>query len=315
MNDRTSYSEPKLARTLLEDMRRGDLRKTIRRDYQDLRQFILNEEQHKRLKEMGRVKRFFFLSWWMLKSLLLKLTPARRLLLALAFVLLLFQDKINFNGENVHIVFNFNVLAGIIVLFILMLELKDKLLAREELEAGQAIQKALMPQRSPEVPGWRLWLFTRSANEVGGDLIDFLSLNKSKFGIAVGDVAGKGLRAALLMAKLQATMRALVTDFTSLGTFVAKLNQIFNRDSLPNLFASLLYIEFRADSDTVRFVNAGHLPPVVVKKASIHKMDKGDAALGLLPGAAFTEHSVELKREDILIAYSDGLTDAQNEQG
>lgn len=315
-NNKTRYdTEPTLGRTLLEDMRRGDLRQTIRRDYLELKLFILNEEQHKRLGEMNRVKRFLHLSWWLLKSLLLKLTPARRILLAVGLLLLLLQDNVTFGGSDVRVNFNFNVLSALILVFVLMLELKDKLLAREELEAGQAIQRALMPVRSPEVPGWRLWLFTRSANEVGGDLIDFITLSKTKFGIAVGDVAGKGLRAALLTAKLQATMRALVTDFSSLSEFTVKLNQIFNRDSLPNLFASLLYIEFQADSDTVRFVNAGHIPPVVLKGKAVQKMDKGDAALGLLAAATFAEHSIELTRGDVLLAYSDGITDAQNEGG
>ncbi|HLF20773.1 MAG TPA: PP2C family protein-serine/threonine phosphatase [Bacteroidota bacterium] len=315
-SNKTRYdTQPALGRTLLEDMRRGDLRQTIRRDYLELKLFILNEEQHKKLKEMNRVKRFLHLSWWLLKSLLLKLTPARRILLAIGLLLLLFQDNVTFGGSDVRVNFNFNVLSALILVFVLMLELKDKLLAREELEAGQAIQKALMPQRSPEVPGWRLWLFTRSANEVGGDLVDFITLSKTKFGVAVGDVAGKGLRAALLTAKLQATMRALVTDFSSLSEFGAKLNQIFNRDSLPNLFASLLYVEFLTDSDTVRFVNAGHIPPVVLRGTTVQKMEKGDAALGLLPAATFSEHTVKMNREDILLTYSDGLTDAQNEFG
>src|SRR5512138_3275825 len=94
---------------------------------------------------------------------------------------------------------------------VLMLELKDKLLARSELEAGRTVQLALMPDRPPVVPGWDIWLYSRSANDVGGDLVDYLQIDPQRLGVMLGDVAGKGLPAALLMAKLQATLRALVS--------------------------------------------------------------------------------------------------------
>jgi sigma-B regulation protein RsbU (phosphoserine phosphatase) len=210
---------------------------------------------------------------------------------------------------------NFNLLSGAIILFILMLELKDKLLAKEELEAGRAVQNALMPPRSPEVPGWRLWLYTRSANEVGGDLVDFVRIHDRRYGVAVGDVAGKGLRAALMTAKLQATLNALVSESSSLRTFIAKLNRIFCRDCLPNLFASLLFVEFRADSGKVRLVNAGHLPPLLVRGSNVTPLQKGGVALGLMPATRFTEQSLNLRKNDLLFIYSDGLTDAQNEAG
>lgn len=311
----TSEHEPKLSDTLVNDLRRGDLRRTISRDIQELREYMFTEERKARLKTMSRLKRAFYFTWWLLKSLLLKLTPARRLLLALALVLLLIQDSFVFNTDNFRMELNFNLLSGVIILFVLMLELKDKLLAREELEAGRAVQNALMPPRSPEVPGWRLWLFTRSANEVGGDLVDFVQISKKRFGIAVGDVAGKGLRAALLTAKLQSTLRALVTEFPSLSTLIAKVNQIFCRDSLPNLFASLVYVQFEADSGKARLVNAGHLPPILVRGSKAIPLEKGGAALGLMSTASFSEQTLELRKNDLLFIYSDGLTDAQNEAG
>ena len=104
---------------------------------------------------------------------------------------------------------HFPTLGIAILLFILMLELKDKLLAREELEAGRAVQRALMPDSGPTIPGWDVSLFTRSANDVGGDLVDYVPLDDQRNGLVLGDVAGKGLPAALLMAKLQSTLRAL----------------------------------------------------------------------------------------------------------
>jgi serine phosphatase RsbU (regulator of sigma subunit) len=300
---------------LIDDVRRGDLRRTISRDYRELKQFMLTEDRQKRLREMNRVKRFFAMSWWMFRALLLKLTPARRVLLAIAFFLLVFVNDINYSGNNLRINFNVGLLTVVLLLFILMLELKDKLLAQEELQAGQAIQNALMPPRSPEIAGWRLWLFTRPANDVGGDLVDFIRVNATRFGVAVGDVAGKGLKAALLSAKLQATLRALVSEEGSVKELGTKLNRIFNRDSLPNLFASLFYVEVNANSSTARFFNAGHVPPVILRGSKIENMGKGGVALGLLPDTQCEEETLRLQPNDLLFVYSDGLTDAQNESG
>lgn len=306
--------EPKLHKMFVEDFRRGDLKRTIQRDFRDLKEFMLNEERRLKLQQLGRFRRWFYMSWWFLKTLFFKLTPARRFLVALSLVLFFMQDNFNVSSSGFRVNFNFGPLSGLLLLFVLMLELKDKLLAHEELEAGQAVQQALMPPRSPDVPGWRIWLFTRSANEVGGDLVDFIKISPKRFAVAVGDVAGKGLRAALLTAKLQATLRALAPDFTSLPLLGAKLNEIFNRDSLPTLFASLLYFEFE-ENGSLRFVNAGHLPPVLLKGQEIKKFEKGGVALGLVPAATFDEKSLKIQHNELLLAYSDGITDAQNAVG
>jgi sigma-B regulation protein RsbU (phosphoserine phosphatase) len=307
--DTHSDNEPKIRHVLRDDLSRGDLWSTLRRDFKELKEFMLTDERRKRLSEMSRVKQWLSIAWWLLKELILKLTPVRRLLLLLGIVLVLINANNQGESQQYHIV------GGLILLFVLMLELKDKLVAREELEAGHAVQKALMPERTPAVPGWNLWLFTRSANEVGGDLVDFMQLSENRFGVAVGDVAGKGLRAALLTAKLQATLRALAPDFSSFADLARKLNQIFCRDSLPNIFASLFYLELHGDSGDVRALNAGHFPPLVLRGTQIEKMEKGGMALGLSTTATYAEQATTLQKNELLLIYSDGLTEARNEQG
>jgi hypothetical protein len=304
-----SDDEPKIRHVLREDLSRGDFWSTLRRDFKELKEFMLTDERRKRLSEMSRLKQWLYIAWWLLQGLILKLTPARRLLLLLGIILVVIQA--NNQGESQQ----YHILGGLMLLFVLMLELKDKLVAREELEAGHAVQDALMPEKTPRVPGWNLWLFTRSANEVGGDLVDFMQLGENRFGVAVGDVAGKGLRAALVTAKLQATLRALAPDFPSLAALAGKLNQIFCRDSLPNLFASLFYLELQSDSGSIRAVNAGHIPPLVLRGLQIEKLEKGGMALGLTTSATFAEQSIELQKDDLLLVYSDGLTEARNEEG
>jgi sigma-B regulation protein RsbU (phosphoserine phosphatase) len=207
------------------------------------------------------------------------------------------------------------ILGAMIFLFIILLELKDKLLAQEELEAGRSIQESLAPVTSPAVPHWDVWLFTRPANDVGGDLVDFMQINGNRYGIAIGDVAGKGLPAALLMAKLQSTLRALAPDYKLLNELAAKINSIFYRDSLPNRFASLLYIELLSTSNKLRFVNAGHFPPLHLKQSRITELEKGAPALGIMPQITLSEESLSLEKGDLFLVYSDGLTEARNEEG
>lgn len=308
-------SGPEIFGTLKDDLRRGDFRQTIRRDFGELREYMLEEERRKRLAEMNPVKRWLVLTWWLLKSMFFKLTPARRIIIVVGlFMVFLSRSVISFDNDTQFSV-QTNGVGILAILFVLMLELKDKLVAHDELKAGRAVQQALMPERKPVVPGWELWLFTRSANEVGGDLVDFMKISDGRCGIAIGDVAGKGLSAALLTAKLQATLRALAGDFTSLAKLAAKVNQIFCRDSLRNIFASLVYIELAPHSGSVRLVNAGHIPPVVVKGEKVEKMEKGGVALGIMPEATFDERLLELEKGNLLLVYSDGLTEAQNEAG
>lgn len=307
--------EPKIGSVLLDDLRQGDFFGTVKRDFRELKGFMFTEERQKRLKEMGRVKRWFFILWWLLKALILKLTPARRILVIIGLVLVFATRSVNYEGHDFRVHSDTAAAGAVIILFVLMLELKDKLTAQKELEAGRAVQVALMPERSPQVPGWSLWLFTRSANEVGGDLVDFMRVDGNRFGVALGDVAGKGLRAALLMAKLQATLRALVPDVVSLAELGTKLNQIFSRDSIPTIFASLAYLEIQSESDLVRILNAGHFPPLVVRGTRVEKMEKGGAALGILHTATFTEQRIDLGKGDTLLVYSDGVTEARNERG
>jgi sigma-B regulation protein RsbU (phosphoserine phosphatase) len=303
-----SHNEPSIGGLLRDDIRRGGYFRTLRREIEDLQDFMLTEERRKSLEQMSQLKRWMVLPLWLLKSLFQKLAPMRRLMVIIALWMLVAYRNVKNANENLFF------LGGLVLLFVLLLELKDKLLAREELEAGRAVQKALMPPPRPKVPGWDIWLFTRSANEVGGDLLEFINITDERYGIALGDIAGKGLRAALLSAKLQATLQAYVPDFPSLSALAAKLNQAFCRYSLPNIFASLMYLELQADSDKVKLVNAGHLPPAIIRGNKVEKLAKGNMALGLTSKAKYKESKLSLSKGEWMIIYSDGLTDAQNEE-
>ena len=312
---------PRLFTTIRQDMgrvttdvRRTGLKGTVGRTFDDLREFYLTTEDRERLAGMGRVRRGIYFAWWLLKSLFFKLTPARRVLLLVAFIALANGDA-TYSSERFRLSFGVGWVGVVLVLLVLALELKDKLLAREELEAGRAVQMALMPAPEPVLEGWQIWLFTRPANDVGGDLVDFLRMDALRAFVVLGDVAGKGLPAALLMAKLQATLRALAPEFTSLSEIGARVNTILSRDGLPNRFATLVYLEVTPTSGRVRVLNAGHMPPLVVRVSGSSELPRGSFALGMLPGASYEEQDVNLNIGDTLIAYSDGLTEAMNAAG
>ena len=313
-------AEPPFLRTLAgdfrrvrDDVRRTGYRESFRRTVADLDEFYLPERSRERLAGMGAVRRWFWRSWWLFKALVLALTPARRVLLLLAFVLLWVASQ---GGPDVsHPNRNAGLLSLVILLVVLMLELKDKILARDELEDGRAVQRALLPEPSPEVPGWDVWLSSRPANDVGGDLVDLLKLSGERVALVLADVAGKGLGAALLMAKLQATVRALAGEAHSLADLGERVNGILHRDGLPNSFATLVYLDVERESGRIRLVNAGHMPPLVFRGATITELARGGIALGITHPASFEEQTVELGPGETLLVYSDGVTEAMDASG
>ena len=172
-----------------------------------------------------------------------------------------------------------------------------------------------MPADKPDIPGWNVWLYTRPANDVGGDLVDHLRIDERSHFVALGDVAGKALPAALLSVKLQATLRALAPRFSDLGELGVALNYILQRDGLPSRFASLVYLLVSEDSGRVRLLNAGHMPPLLVGNGRVTTLERGSMVLGMMPDVTFSEQRVELSSGDSLIVYSDGVSEAMNESG
>lgn len=120
-------------------------------------------------------------------------------------------------------------------------------------------------------------------------MVDFIAINEKRYGLVLGDVAGKGLGAALFMAKLQSTLRALVFNFRSLAKLAESMNTIFYRDTIPNSFSSMFYLEISPDSEKIRYVNAGHMPPIHVKGHSNTILPKGAQALGIMPDVQYQE--------------------------
>ena len=314
-SEKTPHPETGLFKTLKADFRQGGLKQSLRQDWAELKQFYLDESRKDRLAQMGRVRRFIYLSLWLVKSMLLRLTPARRVIVVIGCSFLFFSPSFGYESDTMVFKNESGGLGGALILIVLMLELKDKLLAKTELSAGRKVQSSLMPDTQPTVQGWDIWMVSHPANDVGGDLLDFQTLGDTQFGIALGDVAGKGLPAALLMAKLQSTLRALAPDTKELPLLGKRVNRIFYRDGLRSRFASLLYVKLDGGGSSLRILNAGHMPPLVVRDCQIDALPKGEAAFGLTEQVEYREQSVDLHAGDWLLLYSDGLNEAQNTTG
>lgn len=298
----------------MEDLQRTKLRRDYLHELKDLYYFYLDEDSRNRLASMGRIRRAFSLVGWLLKSLFLKLSPARRLLLVVAFALTI-QGATSTGLEHRTLTIDLHPLGSFLLLIVLMLELRDKLLARDEIEIARQVQLALLPRHHPTVPGWSVWGYSRPANDVGGDLVDYIDVDGFRHGIVLGDVAGKGLGAALLTAKLQATLRALVPDSATLDDLGTRANTIFHRDGLENRYATLFFAMLEHDSGEMRYLNAGHNPPLVVRPDRVEWLPASSYPLGMLIPAAYEEKALHFEPGEMLLAFSDGLTEATNERG
>jgi serine phosphatase RsbU (regulator of sigma subunit) len=186
----------------------------------------------------------------------------------------------------------------------------------KELEQAANIQQALVPERSPSIPSLNCHIFYKPAHTVGGDYYDILPLHDGRWGIAIGDVSGHGIGAALLMASIQASLRAQVQHSQSdVAALINNVNRLAY-DALPeNFYASLFYAEYRPWSRQLTYVNAGHQPPIVLRQnngsCQVHELDSSGPPVGMFRDSHHTASGFQLEASDYLVAYTDGITDIQ----
>jgi len=207
--------------------------------------------------------------------------------------------------------------VGFIAMQLLMLmEIADRLSLKSELEIARDIQLAMLPGGILELGGSRACGLTRPANTVGGDFYDILQLPDGRVIVTVGDVAGKGSPAALLMALLLAMMRTLVDEGLESARLLARLNVQIVRHSPRSRFITLFYALYDPRTGQLEYVNAGHLPPLIHRRdGSFERLTSGNIALGMFEGSSYESHRAELHPGDAIILYSDGITEAENTAG
>lgn len=188
-----------------------------------------------------------------------------------------------------------------------------------EVEIAREVQERLFPQNLPQVDGLDYCGACRPALGVGGDYYDFLLLPNGVLGIAIGDVSGKGIAAALLMASLQASLRGQAIRGTSdLADMITNVNRLVYDASASNRYATFFYAQYEQATRRLTYVNAGHNPPMVLRKQGgewqIIRLEEGGAVVGLLPSFPYTQATVELEKGDTLLAFTDGISEAMNSE-
>jgi len=191
-------------------------------------------------------------------------------------------------------------------------EEEQKLLRiQKEIRLAAEIQDHLLPDKPPFVPGYDIAGKSFPARNIGGDFFDFITIDETRLAICLGDVSGKGLPASLLMANLQATIRGQTHATASLKDCLRVSNKLLYQCSLPERFATVFYGVLNIDENTFRYANAGHHYPFLFSgRKTPRRLQTGGPALGFLDDASFDEEEVRLAPQDLLLIFSDGISDA-----
>src|SRR5579862_9625197 len=272
------------------------------------------------LTDRGRhlhvVKEFFW-------AVFEKLSPARRVILLVALILLIVpHGAFEYTGEagKVYAVeFDLHFWAALLLLLVLILEIADRVVMKRDLQIAREIQTWLLPGVPPQIPGISIAYATRPANTVAGDYYDVFprpgrTNEDNRVVLAVADVAGKSIPAAMLMATFQASLKTLSSAQVALTELASNMNRYACSNSQGGLrFTTAFLAEYDPANRTVHYINAGHNNPILRRASGqIERLDVGGLPFGILPDAPYNAATVTLAPGDWLIIFTDGLVEAEN---
>jgi sigma-B regulation protein RsbU (phosphoserine phosphatase) len=193
-------------------------------------------------------------------------------------------------------------------------ESADRARLQQELKVAHEIQASFLPEGNPDIPGCDVASLWQAARQVSGDFYDFLARSDGSWGIVIADVAGKGVPAALFMALSRTILRTVGFNRRDPGDVLTRVNEIINIDAESDLFVTVFYAIWDPKTKVISFANGGHNPSILMNKKGETRLLKAPGiALGVLPDVNITTHTVLLERGDTLIMYTDGVTEAINE--
>jgi sigma-B regulation protein RsbU (phosphoserine phosphatase) len=221
------------------------------------------------------------------------------------------RDQLGVLGES------FNLMTGSISG--LIEEQKKRQRLENEISIAREVQDQLFPRTLPKVPGVEIEAICKAARAVSGDYYDFIQLSPTHLAIAIADISGKGISAALLMASLQAALRSQVlvagSEIMSTAELVSRLNKHLVRNTGDDRFATFFIAVYDSATRNLRYTNAGHLPSFLICKDSALHLDKGGMVLGVVEDYCYEEGSVVVAPDSLLVGYSDGLVEPENVYG
>ena len=197
---------------------------------------------------------------------------------------------------------------------------KEKERLQSEVEIASEVQNQLFPRSAPPMRTIELFGACHPARTVSGDYYDYLCLPSGNLALAIGDVAGKGISAALLMASIQSIMRTQLAAGGDSGHFstsrlVAQLNRQLYASTAPEKYATFFFGVYDESSRLLTYTNAGHLPPLLLHEGGLSLLEVTGTVVGLFPSMVYQEQSIRIERGDLLIAYTDGITEPENDYG
>lgn len=278
------------------------------------------------LESQPQWKRVLMIVRMLFWQMLMHLSPARRVLLLVSLLLVIFGVVLGPAGapKEAPSLPAFGFYGALGILFLLALELADRVVLKRDLQIAHEIQGWLLPSTPPRIPGLDVAFSTRPANTVGGDFFDVVANRSTVEGaeaerwlLVVADVAGKSVPAALLMATFQASLHSLRSAVSSLEELVRRMNEAACTRSVGGRrFTTAFFAEYSPDSRVLRFINAGHNYPLLRRSdRSIEDLALGGLPLGIDAGASYEIGRVELRAGDLLVIYTDGVIEAISEQG
>jgi sigma-B regulation protein RsbU (phosphoserine phosphatase) len=188
--------------------------------------------------------------------------------------------------------------------------------SKRELEAAQSVQENFLPRRSVCGPEFSFHALSRPCQHVGGDCLDFVEIGRDKLALAIGDVAGKGLPAALYMVGVLATLRAHLANSLGLQDIMVELERYVRASFKPDHFLTLFLGQFDCGNGRLTYCNAGHLPPILIARdGRVSELETPDPALNITPWGKFSLLQHPMDPGDLLLVFTDGLTENANGRG
>ena len=321
--------------TYTKDVTAEDLQRLFTRDARDAYRFFTRGIDAEAMQRLPWYKRAIEEVRLLFVAFSMKLSPARRVVFGSAFVLALIGLINLFRGVGVIEIVRMPFIGGLGVLgprfsdgtwsllfafalmnLLVLLEVADRLSLKNDLEIARDIQQAMLPSGVFSAPGVETVGISRPANTVGGDFYDILPLDDGRLVVTVGDVAGKGSPAALLMALLLAMLRTLVDERLEPADLITRLNKQVCRHAPGTRFITLFYAVYQPLTGGLTYVSAGHMPPLVMRRhGGCERLSEGGIALGMFEHSTYTTGQVVLQPDDVLAVYSDGITEAENPAG
>jgi phosphoserine phosphatase RsbU/P len=190
-------------------------------------------------------------------------------------------------------------------------EAAERELQGQELQQAREIQQSLLPKEIPQIPGFEIDGAWEPARVVGGDYFDVIRLSRTRLGICIADVVGKSVSAALLMASVQASVRAFAPASTSPSDLCRRVNSVLCSSIGTGKFVTLFYGVLDAEQRTFRYANAGHLLPILMRAGGeVEELENGGAVLGVFPAWTYEDSLLQLESGDRLLLFTDGITEA-----